>query len=450
MNEPTEQAANDNADFHHLYYAVRAIEQWFAARATEVEEIKSALLNKTKVIWYQLADHDNPVEAFTRLNVGKIPLTNNELIRALFLRQRGPNGDEVESVQLRIAYEWDLLEKALQSNAFWYFLSNQPGMAQNRIGFLFDLLTRANGLPPGAEGDAYKIFYSFNQRLKAPGATPESEWRSIKQTYLMLEEWFEDRVLYHMVGFLANDHMPINKLKQLSSGCTKSAFEQSLRREIFRRAIGEDLPDPPEESTIRERVANRLEALSYITNPEQIRSLLLLFNLATLLQNNRSNMRFQFDSFKCENWDIEHVRSVTDDKPERHHERRDWLQKCLGYLETREGCSALCSEIQGFLGLTQVQATNELFDRLYQKVLDYFHEGSGQEAEHGIGNLTLLDEVHEPRLQERRLRHKASAAFESRPGGYLCAAMHPQCLPKMLQPASRQPDVLERGRPGWL
>lgn len=392
LNDPTEQAANDNVDFFHLYHSVQTIERWFAARATEVEEIKSALLNKTKVIWYQLADYDKPVEAFTRLNVGKIPLTNDELIRALFLRQTGPDGEEAESVQLRIAYEWDLLEKALQSNALWYFLSNQPGLAQNRIGFLFDLVARANELLPGAEGDAYGIFYAFNQRLKAPGATPENEWRSIKQTYLMLEEWFENRVLYHMVGFLVSDRMPINELKRMSLGCTKSAFEQSLRREIFKRAIGEDLPDPPEERAIRERVANRLEALSYTTNPKPIRSLLLLFNLATLLQNNRSNMRFQFDSFKRENWDIEHVRSVTDDKPERHHDRRDWLQKCLGYLATREECTALCGDIQGFLGLAQVQATNELFDPLYQKVLDYFHEGSGEETEHGIGNLALLDE----------------------------------------------------------
>jgi hypothetical protein len=47
------------------------------------------------------------VAAFTRLNVGKIPLTNGELIRALFLK-RG-NSDEAEALQLRVAYEWDLL-----------------------------------------------------------------------------------------------------------------------------------------------------------------------------------------------------------------------------------------------------------------------------------------------------------------------------------------------------
>ena len=88
---PNEEAANDNADYFHLYKAIRAIEDWFDQRESEVEAIKSALLNKTKVIWFELAERDNPVDAFTRLNVGKIPLTNDELIRALLLRRTGPD-----------------------------------------------------------------------------------------------------------------------------------------------------------------------------------------------------------------------------------------------------------------------------------------------------------------------------------------------------------------------
>jgi hypothetical protein len=392
LEYPTEEAANENVDFFHLYQAIETIEQWFSERDSEVEVIKSALLNQTKVIWFQLADSDNSVDAFTRLNVGKIPLTNDELIRALFLRRTGPDEQEAASLQLRIAYEWDQLEKALQSDAFWYFLSNQPGKEQNRIGFLFELVARDQGMLQGAENDSYGIFYTFNERLKTPGATPESEWKEIKQTYLMLEEWFEDRALYHMVGFLVSEGMSLNQLRALSLNCTKSVFEQRLRQEIYQRTIGQDLPVPPNESAIREQVADRLETLSYKSNQQKIKSLLLLFNLATLLQNNRSNLRFQFDSFKNENWDIEHIRSVTDDKPERHHERVGWLNNCLGYLKSQKTTEEICKQIEEFLKLTQVEATNEIFDPLYAKLLDHFHETSEGETEHGIANLTLLDE----------------------------------------------------------
>ena len=397
LDDPSEEAANDNVDFYHLYHAIETIEDWFDERNSEVEKIKDALLNQTKVIWFQLADSDNPVEAFTRLNVGKIPLTNDELIRALFLRRSGPDEKDATSLQLRIAYEWDQLEKALQSDAFWYFLSNQPGRSENRIGFLFDLVARADGLAPGAEGDAYGIFYTFNESLKTPGTTSEDkrredEWRKIKQLYLLLEEWFEDRVLYHMVGFLVSQGMPIIDIQSLSAGCTKSAFVQHLRKEIFKRAIGEEMPAPPERDAVRECVANRLEELTYLSHREKIRALLLLFNLATLLQNRRSNLRFQFDSFKSERWDIEHIRSVTDDPPERHHERRRWLENSLGYLKSKDAEEELQENIRGFLELSQAEASNQVFDPLYECVLEYFNETNGGEAEHGISNLTLLDE----------------------------------------------------------
>ncbi len=313
--EPTEEAADDNVDFFHIYQAIETIEAWFATRDSEVEVIKSALLNNTKVIWFELAKSDNPVEAFTRLNVGKIPLTNDELIRALFLRRTGPDEKEATSLQLRIAYEWDQLEKGLQSNEFWYFLSNQPGKKENRIGFLFDLAAREDGLVDGAENDAYGIFYTFNQKLKAPESKPEDEWNKIKKLYLLLDEWFENRVLYHMVGFLVSEGMPINELKRLSVDCTKTAFEQRLRTEIYKRVIGGKFPEFPDEQSIRENVADRLEELSYISKPQDIKAILLLYNLATPLQDKRSNLRFQFDSFKDGKWNIEHIRSVADDRP---------------------------------------------------------------------------------------------------------------------------------------
>ncbi|MBU4389625.1 MAG: DUF262 domain-containing HNH endonuclease family protein [Proteobacteria bacterium] len=394
LETPSKELATSNVDFFYLGQAIEVIEQWFKEKESEVEDIKSALLNKTKVIWFQLADVDDPVDAFTRLNVGKIPLTNDELIRALFLRRSNADESEAQALQLQIAYEWDHLEKALQSDAFWYFLNNESGKTQNRIGFLFDLVARAEGLPPEAIHDALGIFYAFSQKLKAPEASPEQEWRKIKQAFLMLEEWFEDRVLYHMVGFLVTEGMGINAIRDLSADCTKSEFERRLLREIFTRVIGGQLSESMDTETIRECVEEKLEDCEYRLHRAKIKSLLLLFNLATLLQNSRSNLRFQFDSFKSERWEIEHVRSVTSYKPERHSDRHEWLRHCLGYLQSQEHAGELLTEIEAFLKLPQPQseAVKEVFDPLYDKVLSYFRENTDEEADHGIANLALLDE----------------------------------------------------------
>lgn len=393
LEDPAKDAASVNADFHHFFGAIEAIEAWFSDHETEVEELKAALLNRTKVIWYQLAEADNPVDAFTRLNVGKIPLTNDELIRALFLRRPDRNNPRVSERQLRIAQEWDQLEKALQSDAFWYFLNNERGPASSRIGLLFELVAAEDEAFDLDSSDAYALFYHFNHRLAGTKADSATEWMRVKRAFLALEEWFDDRTLFHLVGFLVSDGMRVTELRQLAMDCTKSEFERRLRAEIFRRTMRPAAPDSPGDEPISAVIEGRLAKLAYGAHRSDIRRILLLFNLATLLSDARSNIRFQFESFKQQKWDIEHIRSVSDDRPDRHDERKTWLGHCLAYLESDEDSAALCSDIRAFIALPRNEAVNEVFDPLYFRVLSQFDEADDSEAQHGLGNLTLLDQT---------------------------------------------------------
>ncbi|MFZ1891905.1 MAG: DUF262 domain-containing protein [Formosimonas sp.] len=390
LDDPTEELANKNVDFFHLKMAMEAIESWFDGEGIDLEEIKSAFLKKAKVIWYVIAETEHPVDVFTRLNVGKIPLTNDELIRALFLKQSSTDEAGSRNLQTQIAYEWDQIEKTLQADAFWYFVSNDRKRAQNRIGLLFELVANAEGIPDAFTHDTYGIFFTFGKRLNEPGVSLESEWRKIKQAFLQLEEWYEDRVLFHMVGYLVSENVGINEIRKLSDSCSKSDFQQKLRQKIFAKAIDAKAVWPLSEEEIRVRVTEQLEALKY--GSSKVKSLLLLFNVATLLQSSKSNMRFQFDSFKGERWNIEHVRSVSSDKPERHHERVHWLENCRDYLKSIGAERELREEIKSFLALPQTKDSDDIFDPLYEKVLANFKEISDDAADHGIANLALLDE----------------------------------------------------------
>ena len=391
--------AEENVDFFHICEAYRAIDNWFSNRdSMHKVKLLQHLLNddeagrNVKVIWFQLSDADNPVDAFTRLNVGKIPLTNDELIRALFLRRQTEQSLDANTRQLRIAYEWDQLEKALQSDSLWYFLSNDIAPNQNRIGFLFELVARAEGLPLEAERDPYGIFYFFNQKLKEHESRPDALWLKIKQTFMTLEEWFEDRTLFHMTGFLVQQGVSLVSLLKMSTECTKSNFEQQLRQKIFGLNIGPEELTSMTEADVKEAVSDKLEELSYHTHSNSIRALLLLFNVATLLENTRSNLRFQFDRFKGEVWDIEHVRSVTDDQPQRRHDRVAWLNHCLKYFGIREMEQDLQHEIKAYIDTPQLDETVDTFELLYGKVLAVFGETEEDDTDHGIANLTLLDQ----------------------------------------------------------
>ncbi len=68
--------------------------RWFDAhggrRQYAANKFYDALFEHVRVIWYEAADDVDATTLFTRLNVGRIPLTDAELVKALLLsRSRG-------------------------------------------------------------------------------------------------------------------------------------------------------------------------------------------------------------------------------------------------------------------------------------------------------------------------------------------------------------------------
>ena len=236
------------------------------------------------------------------------------------------------------------------------------------------------------------IFHVYNLKLKNDQTRLKNEWLRIKQAYMMLEEWYEDRTLFHITGFLIQQGVCIATLRKLSEDNTKSNFEQKLRQEIFSKVIGSGALIDLNDEDLTERIREKLEDLEYGKHNSDIRALFLLFNVATLLDNPKSNIRFQFDCFKKENWDIEHVRSVTQYQPQRHHERVAWLKNSLDYFQNQDNNQELQQDINSFITLTQNEVSDDEFESLYKRVLTAFKEADEQEDDQNIANLTLLDQ----------------------------------------------------------
>ena len=387
LEDPIEERAKKNIDYSHIAQAMKVIETWLGERESEVEAIKDTFLNKVKVIWFELSAGENPVAAFTRLNVGKIPLTNTELIRALFLRSAP--GKAAEARRLQIAFEWDLVEKALQEPAFWAFVCNDTGSSGGRIDFLFDLAARQQGMKSGP--DDYLTFNHFSLKLAGKDADPGEAWLDVKKICMLLEEWFADRQLYHLAGFLIWDGVDVNHLRSLAAGSRKAELKEKLRSEVVKRAFG---ASPPAEADLPAWVNDRLDGLAYPGNRRRIRSILLLFNLATLLQHPQSNVRFNFESFKTANWDIEHVRSVASAELGSPSLQAEWLRHTMRYLElvAQEPVAvALQAKIRDHLDLAPKEGT-AAFEPLYAEILKYFHEDDDGEPDNSIANLALLDQ----------------------------------------------------------
>lgn len=115
--------------------------QWFKKedlkyRILFLKLLTSYKINSIKVIWYEVDESDNSIEVFRRFNVGKIPLTNAELIKALFLKE---NDNVDKSIRYSISKEWQQIENQLQSKFFWGFLKPSKKYT-SRIEYVFDLI----------------------------------------------------------------------------------------------------------------------------------------------------------------------------------------------------------------------------------------------------------------------------------------------------------------------
>lgn len=408
-----------------------AVSSWFNANPDDDLKIARALLEQSidsdanidkaknvRVIWYEVMDEESAtsIDIFTRLNIGKIPLTNAELIKALLLRRGNFVDTDVTMKQLQIATEWNHIEQKLQDNSFWYFLyrTDNPFTYENRIEFIFDLMKNRT-----KDSEFYHTFNEFNNELEAlqqdknhyrnDQARIDKIWDGVKEVFQTFEEWFEDRTLYHYIGFLIEYKSDINALIKASKSMGKIEFlNEHIKNEISKKIAGINLDE-----------------LSFNDSKDDIRKVLLLFNILTVLQDKKSDMRFPFNKYKVGKWDIEHVCSQTDKLITDEKQRRLWITDMFEYfvgssseedienylynlkyqieqyddssdIQDRANCLSLQSELDVVttilkLSKTEGKINNTEFDEAFKKVQSLFKEDMITDKD-SIANLALLDQ----------------------------------------------------------
>lgn len=186
----------DNIDIFHFFCAFLLIKSFFVKNDKIKECFKENLKDYTRFIWYKDKSDENSKQVFRNLNSGKIPLTNAELIKALFINSLKDRNKEVQDLQQsNFANEWDNIEQNLYDDKFWFFINNDTNKDsyQTRIDFLFEIVV---GKPPKDKKDnlfAYRQYANHKEELN---------WNEIIELYLKLQEWYADSKTYHLIGFI--------------------------------------------------------------------------------------------------------------------------------------------------------------------------------------------------------------------------------------------------------
>ncbi|MBI9061966.1 MAG: DUF262 domain-containing protein [Marinilabiliaceae bacterium] len=307
----------DNIDNYHFFSAYLSIKAWFSNKSADFKRtFLNKLLNDTHFIWYLDDREEDAKKVFRNLNSGKIGLTNAELIKALFINNLQNANKEIQELhQNTFANEWDQIEQTLQDDDFWFFINNSTdsNKYQTRIDFLFDIVTQK----PAQEKDklyTYRFYDEDPQKL---------DWRLVKSHYLKLREWYNNRLWYHLIGYMIDrEFTTIQHLVKLSGmnnngkGISKTQFEQELYGLIRKKFTS---------SNKRRAISHNIDDITFEEDYQEVKNILLLFNIEQY-QRNVTGFRFPFKAFKHTPWTIEHIHAQNADDIEIINELKVWIK----------------------------------------------------------------------------------------------------------------------------
>lgn len=372
-------------DSYHIVEVKKSIANWFSVKDSDYKDkFSNILLDKVKFIWYESVDED-PIKVFTRLNIGKISLTNAELIKALFLTESNFIDNDYQKTRLyqqEIAGEWDKIEYNLQNDEFWLFLNDAEYDKPTRIDLIFDLISEMNLLDLSKDEieklgkDEYRTFRYFyvwySKERKTKEIDISKSWSVVKTIFQTFNEWFNDLELYHYIGFLIEHRIKITRILEEwnKPGKVKIDFISDFIIPEIKKTLT-DCSDLNKQYEVN-------------GSPKtQCRPILLLHNIQSVINQNKSIKenekyklpvfyKFPFHLFKKENWDVEHIDSHTENPLEKDNERKEWLGYSYEFIddkaELKDGKN-LKEEIKKFITHDESKPTTN-FEDLWSRIID--------------------------------------------------------------------------------
>ena len=302
--------------------AITVIKNWISKKEKESKEfklnkLKENLLKSTKVIWYELDEVENEHKVFERLNVGKIPLTSAELIKAALLNSKNFTRDS-ELSKIQLALQWDEVEHTLQDDAFWCFLSNDTDKTSTRIDRIFELYY-------GKFDARRNIFEIFKEESKGKY---QKEWNKIYDFFRRNVDLFNDPQAQGLTGFVYYYTESPAEIKEIF-------FDEINNDLINKKGIIEKLKENCRKIIKGVDIEKYIEELRYGDHNEEIKKILLLANIGKAAFDGN---QFPFERFKINkngdadekiDYDIEHISSQTENDLSDEKERFFYLLSLL-------------------------------------------------------------------------------------------------------------------------
>ena len=391
----------DNIDFYYFLKAYKCIKDFFENNQNiNKNEFYDTLVNNCKVLWYEISDNESEQDVFIRLNIGKIPLLEEENIKALFLSKN----EEIDDSDLEDrAKTWYEAEKILRANNDFSYLVlskiNKEYIKKDsdnnilnddflRVGVYLDAIKE------NEKQGLFDYFYNLKKNNKL-----NDEWNKLEECINTLSKFASDdngnsieRNIFHYIGFLIlNDVMNINSIYKL--------WNETTQNNLFLNKLLEEIKNNITLLVNGKDILEYIDNLNFKDHKKIIFKILVLFNIDRLLKDKGSIEYFKFNRFQLEEWSLEHIYAQNSKSIKEYIDKNikeeiiKWLEEVIKYIED----TSLTKEIENAINKLNVKSINNIdnFNNLLDNIDNNFKYTNSL---NGIGNLCLLDKASNSRI----------------------------------------------------
>lgn len=367
LEDPTEDESHSNIDFFFMFQAAQRIRQWFDKQddpGLAAVNFYKALAERVYVIWYEAPNELDSRTLFTRLNVGRIPLTNAELVKAVLL-SRTQRREEV-------AAQWDSIERDLRVPEIWAFATGRANRWPTHISLLLDILATELAGPANHE------FHTFETlRTAMITDSPLAIWNRIVDLHSLIVGWYDDHDLFHKIGYLTSTGDALRSFVSLALNTARSGFETLLDDRIRQRL-----------ALTRGGVAD----LNYEQHKERCLRVLTLMNVETVRQRGDKSYRFSFSTHVSQDWSLEHIHAQSAERLNEVRQWTEWLELHRDALPALPNVdSAAVDALTARINTALPAINKDTFHKLEEEIIPFFTAAGGDaDGVHAISNLAIL------------------------------------------------------------
>jgi uncharacterized protein with ParB-like and HNH nuclease domain len=376
-----DNAEYDHQDIHHMFLVFQSIDKWFQQRPDHFskEDFLDKLLDSVMVIMNQVNDESNEEKIFGNLNSKRIPLDGADLIRAMLITrvvyEEGKKETDIKNIvrinerRIKIGWiidqinNWWSLEKVrgyfsgvVSKNDKKYLQEVNFNFDRHPINLLYFLFARSHK-------NSLSIEF-FEEKSNKPTLL----YREIIKLHETLKDWFQDREIYHYLGYLINQsETDFSSIwKAWLDSTDRVSFKLSLKIRIKRTLMEEkELVD-----------FSNTSVNWYEKNKSSLVKGLILMDVIHALKNNQAFI--PHNGFIKNANDIEHIFPQV---PEDQEDKKAYVEFLNEYVV--EGGKHKLNIGKEETRLSE-EKLNEKMDQFINRIIEGYHI-------HSIGNLVLLN-----------------------------------------------------------